>query len=394
MSVSLTSRSRDLSRLVADGYEVAVINGHLVVTSVPYVTRGREVAYGTLVSELSMVNDVTVKPASHVVHFSDVPCDMNGEPLTKLVNEEVNVVVAEGLVMQAMFSSKPVLPDEYEDYYRKMTTYIRAVSAHAEAIDPKVTARTYRVVEADEDSVFQYQDTQSARLLIGTLSQRLAVESVVIVGVGGTGSYILDFLSKTPVRVIHLYDADKFLQHNAFRAPSAAAGNELDAKPLKVDYLGSKYTAMHRHVIPHGYALDETNVAELGGSSFVFIAIDDAIAKAPIIDFLDEEGIPFIDVGMGVSEGDGALSGSLRTTFSHGDVHTRAAARARIAMAGGGDGGDYDSNIQIAELNALNAALAVIRYKQHLGFYADLGAGEHSVYMLATNAIANEELEL
>lgn len=394
MSGSLTSRSTDLSHLIADGYEVAVVSGHLIITNVPYVTRGREVAFGTLVSELSMVNDVTVKPGTHVVYFSDVPCDVNGEPLTKLVIQETAIAVAEGITMQAMFSSKPVPPDEYEDYYRKMTTYIRAVSAHAEAIDPKVTARTFCIVEGDEDSVFQYQDTQSARLLIGTVTQRLVMESIAIVGVGGTGSYILDFLSKTPVRAIHLYDADEFLQHNAFRTPSAAAGAELDAKPLKVDYLTSKYTSMHRHVIPHRYALDETNVTELGGSSFVFIAIDDAVAKVPIIDFLDEQGIPFIDVGMGISEADGALSGSLRTTYSHGDVHTRAAARVRIATAGGGDGGDYDSNIQIAELNALNAALAVIRYKQHLGFYADLGVGEHSVYMLATNVIANEELEL
>lgn len=394
MSGSLTSRSPDLSRLVTDGYEVAVISGHLVITNIPYVTRRREVAYGTIVSELTMVNDITVKPGTHVVYFSDVPCDANGVPLTKLVIQETAIAVADGITMQAMFSSKPVPPDEYEDYYRKMTTYIRAVSAHAEAIDPTVSARTYRVVKGDEDGVFQYQDTQSARLLIGTLTQRLAVESIAIVGVGGTGSYILDFLSKTPARAIHLYDADEFLQHNAFRTPSAAAGAELDAKPLKVEYLASKYTAMHRHVVPHGYALDETNISELEGVAFVFIAIDDAIAKAPIINFLDEHGIPYIDVGMGISEADGVLSGSLRTTFSHGDVHTRAAARARIATTGGGDGGDYDTNIQIAELNALNAALAVIRYKQHRGFYADLGVGEHSVYMLATNAVANEELEL
>ena len=31
---------------------------------------------------------------------------------------------------------------------------------------------------------------------------------------------------------------------------------------------------------------------------------------------------------------------------------------------------DYSSNIQVADLNALNAILAIIRWKRYLGFYA------------------------
>jgi hypothetical protein len=31
----------------------------------------------------------------------------------------------------------------------------------------------------------------------------------------------LDFVAKTPVEEIHLFDSDVFLQHNAFRAPGA-----------------------------------------------------------------------------------------------------------------------------------------------------------------------------
>ena len=38
----------------------------------------------------------------------------------------------------------------------------------------------------------------------------------------------------------------------------------------------------------------------------------------------------------------------------------------------------YRANIQIAELNALNASLAVIKYKQLCGFYrADIPADHH-----------------
>jgi hypothetical protein len=31
---------------------------------------------------------------------------------------------------------------------------------------------------------------------------------------------------------------------------------------------------------------------------------------------------------------------------------------------------EYETNIQVVELNALNASLAVIQWKKHLGFYA------------------------
>jgi hypothetical protein len=40
----------------------------------------------------------------------------------------------------------------------------------------------------------------------------------VYTGLGGTGSYILDLVSKTPVNEILLFDSDDFLQHNAFRS--------------------------------------------------------------------------------------------------------------------------------------------------------------------------------
>jgi tRNA A37 threonylcarbamoyladenosine dehydratase len=51
---------------------------------------------------------------------------------------------------------------------------------------------------------------------------------------GGTGSYVLDFVAKTPVKEIHLFDGDIFDQHNAFRAPGAPSGEELEQRLKKV----------------------------------------------------------------------------------------------------------------------------------------------------------------
>ena len=73
--------------------------------------------------------------------------------------------------------------------------------------------------------------------------------TVALVGLGGTGAYILDLVVKTPVAEIHLYDGDVFLQHNAFRSPGAASVADLRAKLNKVDYYKDRYSPMRRHIV-------------------------------------------------------------------------------------------------------------------------------------------------
>src|SRR5687768_13896491 len=87
--------------------------------------------------------------------------------------------------------------------------------------------------EREEESVFNYAETASDRVGIGALTELFKAERVAIIGLGGTGSYILDFVAKTPVREIRLFDGDEFLQHNAFRAPGAPTIDELRAVPKK-----------------------------------------------------------------------------------------------------------------------------------------------------------------
>jgi hypothetical protein len=88
-------------------------------------------------------------------------------------------------------------------------------------------------------------------------------------------------------------------------------------------------------------------------------------------------GVPFIDVGMGLKKRDAGLTGSMRTTVFLPD--RAAAVRAQnYASEADEPENEYRRNIQIAELNALNSALAVIRYKQLRGFYrTDIPADQH-----------------
>jgi len=211
---------------------------------------------------------------------------------------------------------------------------------------------------------------------------------VALVGVGGTGSYVLDFVSKTPVAEIHIYDGDDLLTHNALRAPGAVSVELLNTRPKKVNHWRDVYSRLHKHVIAHEKWLDEATTHELLSMDFVFVCLDDERAKRTTIDALNTAKIPLVDVGIGINLVDGALTGSVRTTLATSDKSDHLAERVSL---GAGAEDEYGANIQIAELNALNAALAVIKWKKHYGYYHDLEREHNSVYDINVNRIQNDE---
>jgi hypothetical protein len=392
MSKQLISRSADLQRLRDEGYDVDVRSSSLLVKGVPYVTADRVVAYGILVSELSTSGNTTTTPATHEIFFvGSIPCDHNGNELTKILNQRGQFPMASDLVASCSFSSKPRGSNGYPDYYEKVTSYAAILEGYAHAIDPTATARRYPPVPADEDeSVFRYLDSATSRARIGAVTQKLELAKVVIIGLGGTGSYILDLVAKTPVQEIHLYDRDTLYTHNAFRAPGAASLEELEARPKKVDYYQAKYGRMYRRIIPHTTYVDETNIEDLRDAAFVFLAIDGGPTKRFIIGKLEEFGVPFIDTGMGIYQVGTSLGGIVRTTIS-ADGHRRHIWDNNLISFADAEADEYEQNIQIADLNMLNAALAVIRWKKLFGFYSDLEREFSSMYTIDGNHLLNED---
>ena len=388
MSRTLISLSTDLKRLDDDGYEIEVRGGYVLVKHVPYVAEDRDIRYGILISTLALAGDVTTKPDSHTVWFmGSIPCDQNGHSLEASLVAGHRQELDNGLVADYLFSRKPAAG--YSDYYHKMTTYEEFISKYAKLIDASATARTFAVIETqDDDSPFNYIDTASSRAQIVPATRKLEIGSVAIVGLGGTGSYILDLVAKTPVKEIHLFDGDKFGQHNAFRAPGAPSIETLKGVPRKASYFRDIYSAMHRDIVIHEH-VDESTIDELLSMAFVFVAIEGGDSRKFVTEKLSEYEVPFIDVGMGINEKDASLFGTLRVMLSTDQSCNRISSILPITV--GDDEGIYSSNLQVADLNALNAALAVIKWKKFLGFYADLGK-EHSIYYQITgNSLANED---
>lgn len=390
MSQRLISLSADLKRLRDEGYEVEIQSAHLLVRGVPYVNSRREIARGILVSTLTLAGDTTRVPETHIAHFIGAhPCNADGSEIAQIKHASNRTVLGTDLTVDHSFSSKP-LSGAYQDYYEKMTTYATILSSPAHSIDPTATPKTFAVVTGnEEESVFAYLDTASSRAGTGGLVTRLAEDRIAIVGAGGTGSYVVDLVAKTPVREIHMFDGDRLLQHNAFRAPGAASIDQLKNAPYKVEHLKNIYSAMHRGIVAHPYNVTAENVGELAGMSFVFICIDGGFKKKAIIEKLEELGVPFIDTGMGVELGDDGLMGLIRVTTSTPNKRNHFRDRVTFADAVGDD--LYRNNIQIAELNAYNAALAVIKWKKLRGFYLDLDHEHHSTYVISGNTIINDD---
>jgi hypothetical protein len=394
MSQQLISHNGDLQQLRNEGYDIQVKakGAYLAMRGVPYVNSRREVKRGTLVSELSLADNVTIKPQTHVIYWAgEYPFNADGTEISKIRHQSQVKELDRDLVVQHSFSSRP--DSGYADHHEKMVTYAAILSGPAHEFDRTAKAQTFALIEPeeDEDCVFNYCDTASSRAEITAVTRKLELKKLAIVGVGGTGSYVLDLIGKAPVREIHIFDGDKFLQHNAFRSPGAPSGDELRQVLTKVAYFKAIYSKMHRGIMPHEYFIDASNVAELRDMEFVFLSMDKGEAKKLIVKKLEEWGIPFIDVGMGIDLTDDALGGILRVTTSTPQKRAHVWEKNRIPFSDGDGNDEYSRNIQIADLNVLNAALAVIKWKKLFGFYRDLEHEHFSTYTIDGNTLVNED---
>lgn len=392
MSHKLIDRSPDLKKLRDEGYEISIKGNHILVSNIPYVNSTGNVNFGTLVSVLTIAGNKTGRPNNHVAYFQgEQPCNKDGSVISALLHGQNKLILAQGISVDRSFSNKPA--GGYPDYYQKLATYINIISGPAQSINSSLTPKTFRLVDSENSNPeFNYPDTNSSRAGINIISDKLKKHKIGIIGVGGTGSYLLDFVSKCPVKEIRIFDNDEFLLHNAFRSPGAPKIDVLKDIPKKVDYFHKIYSRMHSNIVAHSKYIIATNLDELKELDFVFICIDNGESKKTIIDYLSIKGINFIDVGMGIEVTDNnSLLGLIRVTTSLNGKTNKIISKGRISFSDGDENDEYSQNIQIAELNALNASLAVIKWKKICGFYYDIDKEMHSLYSIDDNSIINDD---
>lgn len=386
MSTAPLVRDPSTSRLLDDGYDLVVQGDHMLIRRIPYVTSKGTVAFGSLAYPVTVSGDrITDDSGDHRIWFvGEQPCDERGAGIPAASPQPR--AITPDLAAAFMLSSKPA--GGYPDQYAKVTSYARILAHPAQALDPSVTPTPGAAWDEIEDDLpFVYRDTASSRAGLAKLNSRFRGHRIAIIGLGGTGGYLLDQVAKTWVDAIGLFDGDVLDNHNAFRAPGAACIEDLRRRPNKAQYYADLYSHMHTGITAHPVYLDSQNLSLLDGYTFVFLAAADAEQRPAIMTWLTEHGIPFIDVGMGIEETEGRLSGLVRiSTHFPG-----ASGKHRSHAAPGVD--EYDRNIQIADLNALNAQFAVIAWKKFLGYYADHTPAVETLYAVFTGEVVNEAPE-
>jgi hypothetical protein len=245
-------------------------------------------------------------------------------------------------------------------------TYLATIVTPAMNAFPDATPlRAIEVKAAQQKTSLRFPDSMSANYNINDISFKLAEKSVGIVGLGGTGSYILDFLAKTHLNRIFLFDDDKIHVHTIFRIPGfihRAIGRR------KVEALAEYYGQMHSGIEPVVERIVDTNLQKLDSLDFVFVSVDHAESRGIIVQYLAEKGIPFIDCGMGLTRYANGLNGTVRITGIGKTAYDSVVGTPYLPTVTNAED-EYRKQAQLAEFNSLNAALAVIRFKQHFGLY-------------------------
>lgn len=379
MSTQLLDHNPDLLKLKNEGYDIRIIENNIIIFGIPYVTEKKLIEFGAIFCSYNLCANNIVSLLDHTMYFTgSYPCNKNGDRLKTFVHSEVSVKLTTEIIGKYYFSSKPN-DRNYIDFYEKFCRYIELLSHHAILIDPSVKASFFDYEFYENQDIFYYPDTSSARAQITNISKKLNNLNISIIGLGGTGSYILDFVTKTHVKSISIFDGDFLNNHNAFRMPGVVTLEELNEKQYKVDYLEKKYSKFKKGIKAYSVCIDNSNLNLLSGSDFVFLSIDSPKSKISIINYLLENNIPFIDVGIGITEVNGCLRGSMRKTMilNKDSIYLN-----RIQIKENNEDDLYKQNIQISELNAMNAIQAIISWKKYYGFYQNIEDYLNSTFTL------------
>ena len=228
-------------------------------------------------------------------------------------------------------------------------------------------------------SPFTIPNTFEERADIGPVQDRIRGQRIGLIGLGGTGAYILDLLTKTPVGEIHLLDSDYLGWHNFMRAPGAPTSDEIASqrqqRMRKVDYYHSKYGSLREGIRPHAVRVDSSSMlAEFLSANpidYAFVCIDqltdrDSPRQDVVYAALSEAAIPFIDSGVSITVEDTSISGAVTTSaYAAGSLEWKDAIPNAKAE---GNAPGY-RNVQLPEVNALAAALAVMEWRRQTGQY-------------------------
>ncbi len=352
------------------GYLIDFVGGYLVFYGLPYLDKDGQLQHGDWASTVDLNGAVIDPPSNHQAWWrGSRPCDQQGREL-RLGGGPGRIEIVPDLVTDYSFSYKLLDGNGamrgYQSFEEKLQTYLETITAPALSAFPQATPLGGIAVKAAaQGSPLRFPDTMSSRYHMNDLSALLRGKKIAIIGLGGTGSYILDFLARTHLERIALFDNDKVHVHTIFRFPGFVPGA---IGKLKVQALSQQYDQWHAGIEPIAERITSENVVRLKDFDFVFVSVDDGPARRLITEWASSNGVPFVDCGMGLNRSRVGLGGFVRITGVDRKAFDANVGTVRLPVENAKDD-EYQKQGQITELNALNATMAVIRFKQHFGIF-------------------------
>jgi hypothetical protein len=380
----LANRNSFVKDLHDQGYDADFVGNYFVLYGLPYLDHGGSLQHGDLFSPVALGEEGVIEASgTHQVWWRGAKPHAQGGIELGIGIAAAKVQITPDRITDYAFSLK-LLDDnqqrrDYRSFQEKIDTYLAVIVQPALAAYPNATPLCgieRRAIE--QKSPLRLPDTSSANYQINDIANLLRDKKVAIVGLGGTGSYILDFIARTHLDNITLFDDDTVHVHTLFRFPGFV--DSAIGKP-KVEALAKQYDKWHSGIEAVIERISAENVERLRRFDFVFVSVDDGPSRRFIIDWLSAASVPYVDCGMGLNRSFDGLNGVVRITGVDRSAYEQTVDTRHLPTENPKDA-EYRKQAQIAELNALNAALAVIRFKQHFKLYDR--ADESVCYLLET----------
>lgn len=282
----LANHNDDIRRLLEKGYALGFDSNYLIVRDVPYLNERGELKIGAIVCKMKTADNIHFEQQDHQVLFAGShPCALDGSPIPNFGGGPAQLALSEAskdVVVERSFSNKPKKTGQFQDHFEKIESYVAQISGPAIELHG-VRPYTFRSVETEEPNpIFKVRDTLTSLAEITDLAQKFANDDVAVIGLGGTGSYLLDFLVKTQVPRIRAFDPDLFYVHNAFRSPGAIGTDEF-GKPKAEIYQARHDNFRYGLTITQKF-IDESSGDDLAGVTFAFVCVDKGSSRKGIFD--------------------------------------------------------------------------------------------------------------
>ncbi len=279
-------------------------------------------------NELSAIHEWQ-QGALHTANIRGLP---NGRLHDRSGNEWTNGVIGRsqsGLVLSIKLKDR-----EYEDAWEAINNYVTQIyalflgrSISSGAAVPR--AYTFDVLGDQLAEAVEWR---------GLVAQ----ERIAIIGLGGVGGWIADFVVKADPGEVHGWDYDCIEPKNILRMPGGLNPSTWIGRQ-KADWFHETYSLIHTNVHGHNMKVLQENVQEvIEGTTFAFVAMDDARDRMMVCEALANAQVPFVVAGLSLVRKEKRVKVSMRIVTAHVGVPSWRHAIPQVGQAGQDDYGSLD----------------------------------------------------